>query len=259
MKTKTVGYILASMLLFSGARLPASRRQAKAQGHPVSPSTAEPGNAATASGRKVFAAMLQKTLDVKKLKAVDTFTAYGGYRGAPTSYLLTFVGRVVEARQQGKGNKDSLLVIRFEKVRGILPGNQEVPVDLALQAIVAPLAVKWSPSPIIVDSYPCDSKTDPKCVEKENKEGGLSHLGDPTLSVCENRPTKANPKPTCSCDPLSEASGLYGFPDFSVLPLAANPDRDFAITSVRTNVHFEEGTYFVLSGPDPPAVLSPQP
>jgi hypothetical protein len=185
-------------------------------------------------------------MDVKRLRAGDTFAAGGGDLNNPFSSRLTFVMRVIEAHQRGNGNNASLLVIQSEKV--ILGNDQEVPVDLELRAIAAPGDVVWWLSLIITDRYGCDYETHPKeCEEKQQDP----HLGDVVIrSNCEINLKKGNAQPIKSCVSLSAASGMCVFPNFSISPHSARPGHEFAISSQKRNVHFEEGTYFVLSGPD---------
>jgi hypothetical protein len=163
--------------------------------------------------------------------------------------------RVIEVHQRGNGNNDSLLVIRSEKV--ILGSNQEVPVDLELRAIAAPEDVVWWPSLIITDRYGCDYETHPRGCEEQQQD---PHLGDVVIrSTCEINLKKGNTQPTNSCVSLSEASGMYGFPDFSITPHSARAEHEFAISCAKRNVHFEKGTYFVLSGPDLRLLFKGQP
>jgi len=240
--TKKVAYILTTLLLLSGAGLLLDCERARAQGSPP-----------RVPGRTVFSATLEKAIDVKKLKVGNTFTASGADWSLPPSSPFTFVGRVLKASQIGKGNKNSLLIIRFEKV--ILDNKQEVQTDLELRAIADSRAVTWSGNVIITDRYGCDYQTDPIGCEEKQKD---PHLEDRlTRTVCENNPKKGTAPPGPKCVPLPAASGLYGFPDFSMSP----PDtgRDYVITSKTKNIHFEAGTYFVLSGPAPLTINKPEP
>lgn len=251
MNPETRAHVLSSMLLLSGVGLLTNRGWAKTQDEPVYPGVSGQGNSLTVPGMKVFAARIRKTIDVKRLKAGDTFAADGRDLKNPFSSRLTFVMRVIEVHQRGKGNNDSLLMIRSEKV--ILGSDQEVPVDLELRAIAAPGDVIWSPSLIITDHFGCNYEIYPKgCPEQQEDPYGEDLV---IRSTCEINLNKGNKQPTNSCISLSAASGMYGFPDFSMTPHSARPEHEFAISSSRRNVHFEEGTYFVLSGPDLPLLF----
>lgn len=233
--------ILSSMLLLMCIYPPASDGQTQGQ--------------AENSTDKIFVGMLEKVVDVKRLKVGDTANL-GGYivLSSSNSSLMTVVARVVDVHRMGNGNKDSLLVIRFEKA--ILGNTQELPVYLRLQAIVAPSNLQWSFPLIIVDHYPCDSKANPGCDKNENKqEVPLSQLQ--RIASDENR-KKASGQQSSGCVPLPESNGMYGFPDFSLVPRQADSNLTFAITSQKKNVRFEEGTYFVLSG-HLPETLNTQP
>jgi hypothetical protein len=168
MQMMSLGLILFSLSLLLCIEQPVNCGQVETQ-DPNSPSTVSPGRTPTPSGEKIFVAVLPKTADVKKLKAGDTITAFGTGLDGISPTLITFLGRVLEVHALGSGNKDSLLHIRFEKAK--FGNNQEVPVHLKAQAIVAPLAFHWSISPIIVDRYPCDYEADPKgCEERKTNK-----------------------------------------------------------------------------------------
>jgi hypothetical protein len=208
-----------------------------------------PGRTSASSDRRIFVATLPKTLAVKRLNAGDTVAAV--VLGDLTPPSITFLGRILEVHALGSGNKDSLLLIRFEKVK--FGNNQEVPVHLELQAVAAPLALKRSVSPIIVDRYPCDYEADPKgCEEKAHKQQDhiwQPQIGGMTTLVCEKNP-KGKGQAADDCIPVSLASGIYGFPDLSVAHYPGVSGQDFAITSVKKDVHLEPGTVLIFSGSD---------
>jgi hypothetical protein len=210
-------------------------------------SATAPEKTSAPSDRRIFIATLPKTVDVKRLNAGDTVAAVALVLTPPS---ITLLGRILEVHALGSGNKDSLLLIRFEKVK--FGNNQEVPVHLRLQAVAAPLALKQSVSPIIVDRYPCDYQADPKgCEEKAQKQDHIwqPQIGGMTTLVCEKNP-KDKGQPIDDCVPASLASGIYGFPDLSVAYYPGASGQDFAITSVKKDVHLEQGTVLIFSGSD---------
>jgi hypothetical protein len=258
MKTMSRCPILLSFLVLSCIKQPANCAQTKTP-DPI-PSTTAPGKTSATSVGRVFVATLPKAVDVKRLKAGDRLTAVGTGSGGLSSAPITYLGRVVETRALGSGNKDSLLLIRFEKVKH--DNNQEVPLRLILRAVVSPLAIRWSISPIIVDSYPCDYEADPKgCDEKTKKHDPESQptFGGPMAFVCEKNPKKGKGQPADNCIPVSEASGVYGFPDLSVSPYPDGSDLDFAITSIKKSVHLEQGTVLIFSRSGTRLTQTPQP
>jgi hypothetical protein len=235
---------LFSLFLLLCVGPPAIRGQSKTQDS-SSPNTTAPGKTSVPSDGRIFVVTLSKTVDVKKLKAGDIITAYAPFLGIPTSPSVSFQGRVLEVHALGGGNMDSLLLIRIEGLR--VGNNQETPAHLKLQAVVAPLDFKWSISPIIVDRFPCDPDAAPKgCGEKADKRDDISGLGGGGR-VCEKNPKKGTGQPGDNCVPVSEASGVYGFPDLSVTPYPSGSEKDFAITSIKKNVHLEQGTVLIFS------------
>jgi hypothetical protein len=242
------GPISFSLLLLLSIGQRANCGQVESQ-DPNSSGTNAPGKTSAASGKRIFVATLPKTVDVKKLKAGDTLAAVESNLGILIASPITFSGRILDVHTLGSGNKESRLVIRFESLK--FGDNQELLVDLKLQAVVSPLALKWSFSPIIVDRYPCDYEADPKgCQEKAQKQEHISQpgVGGMTRIVCKKNPKHGQGQPSDDCVPVSEARGAYGFPDLSVAPYPDDSAQDFAITSIRKNVHLEQGTILIFSG-----------
>jgi hypothetical protein len=238
--------ILFSCLLLSSIERSVTFAQIEFQdGGPTSATAPEKTSAS--SDRSIFVATLPKTVDVKRLNAGDTVAAVCLVLTPPS---ITFLGRILKVHALGSGNKDSLLLIRFGKVK--FGNNQEVPVQLKLQAVAAPLALKHSVSPIIVDRYPCNYQANPKgCEEKAQKQDHVwqPQIGGMTTLVCEKNP-KGKGQPTDDCIPVSLASRIYGFPDLSVAYYPGASGLDLAITSVKKDVHLEQGTVLIFSGSD---------
>jgi hypothetical protein len=250
----SVGPILFSLLLLLCIEHPANREQAKTQDS-NSPSATAQVKTREPTGERIIVVTLPKTADVKRLKAGDTLTAVATEdtptavaTGVPISPRVTFVGRVLEVHALGSENKDSLLLVRFEKPR--VGNNQEAPVNLGLQAVVAPAAWKWSISPIIVDRYPCDYEAHPKgCEENADKQDPTSQPGFTGLMrlVCERNRTRGKAQTGNNCVPVSEARGVYGFPGLSIASSPNGSERDIAFTSISKNVHLERGTVLIFS------------
>jgi hypothetical protein len=255
----TIGRILFLFLLLLSIGRWANCGQAESQ-NPNSSSANPPGKTSAASGDRVFVATLSKSVDAKKLKAGDTITAIETNLGILTPSPITFLGRILEVHTLDSGNKESRLLIRFESLK--FADNQELHAHLKLQAVVSPLALKLSVSPIIVDQYPCEYQVDPKgCEEKAHKEDHISQpaMGGMTKIVCKKNPKHGQGQPGDDCVPVSEANGAYGFPDLAVQPYPHDSAQDFAITSIRKNVHLEQGTVLIFSGSATELSQKPQP
>lgn len=101
--------------------------------------------------------------------------------------------------------------------------------------------------------YPCDYEAHPTgCEEKADKQDPTSQpgYGGVTRLVCEKNRNKGKGQPADNCVPVSEARGVYGFPDLSIAPYPLDSERDFAFTSISKNVHLEQGTVLIFSGAD---------
>ena len=248
MTMMSAGPILFSLLLLLSIEQRANCGRVESQ-DPNSSGTNAPAQKSAASDKRIFVATLPNTVDVKKLKAGDTLTVVGTNLAILTPSPITFLGRILEVHTLDSGNKESRLVIRFESLK--FGDNQELLVHLKLQAVVSPLALKWSFSPIIVDRYPCDYEADPQgCEEKARNQDHISQpaVGGMTKIVCKKNPKHGQGQPGDDCVPLSEASGAYGFPNLSVAPFPDDSAQDFAITSIKKNVHLEQGTVLIFSG-----------
>lgn len=216
--------------------------------------------AAPTRGEKVFAVTLAKTLDAKKVTAGSTVTTYQADSIDPSSPgNIVVLGWVLDSHAKGKGNADSLLVLRFDKVK--FGNNQEVSAHLKLLAVAAPRATRLLFSPVMVDTFPCDDEAHPKeCLEakKQNQIEDLG-LGPMKMSICRRNPAKGRGQPRDICVLASKAHGIYGLPDLSLAPSPADSEQDFAIMSKKKNVHLEKNTVFIFSSSDIHTPPAPQP
>jgi hypothetical protein len=213
-----------------------------------------------APGERIFAATLAKMLDVKKVKAGSAVTAYQADSIAPGSRgSMVVLGRVLAVHAREKGNADSVLLLRFDKIR--FGNNQEVSVHVKLQAVAAPRATRLLFSPVMVDPFPCDGEAHrEECLEakKQNQIADLG-LGPMKMSICKRNPVQGKGQPRDVCILASKAHGIYGLPDLSLAPYPADSEQDFAITSKKKNVHLEENIVFIFSSSDIHTPPAPQP
>jgi hypothetical protein len=241
-----------SLTLLASTLFP-SPSSAQLKGDPKSsPLETLPATTLPVSARKVLAVILPKALDAKKIKPGDTFTAFLAApdflpsMGSTTQAALVI--RVIDAHPDGDNSGNSSLVLRFEP-----PGSNSAsaaPLRLQLQSVAAPSTFQWSPSPIIVDRFPCDPKVSRKgCNNEDNDDDVESQLDKPSLSLCNPARTKDKSRaPTC--DDFNNSHGIYGYPDLSLSPPAADSANTSTIISTKKNLKLESGTILILSGPD---------
>jgi hypothetical protein len=257
MKSSRTFYVLVFLFL-SACAMQAGHQQELVTQTPVSASAHGPGDpSATPPRKKVFAVTLPHSLDVKNLNSGAIFQVSRDVYDASAASPETFLGHVAEAQEKGHENQASLLVVGFEKVT--LVNKQEVHEHLRLEAIVAPPNMHISPSPVIVDRYPCDYEANPVgCKEKEDNETDMPKVAMVERSICTENPKPSQGQAKSDCVSLTEASGAYGFPDFTLSAHSGDTGFNSAIASSKRNVRFEPGTYFVLSELSPDSSPNPQ-
>ncbi len=213
-----------------------------------------------APGERIFVATLARTLDARKVKAGTAVIAYQADSIDPSSPgNIVVLGRVLDSHASGKGNADSLLLLRFDKVR--FGNNQEVSGHLKLQAVAAPLATRLLTSPAMVDRFPCDDDAHHKECLEAKKQNQIADLGlEPIyMNICRRNPAKGKGQARDICVPAAKAHGIYGFPDLSLSPYPADSEQGFAIVSKSKNIQLERNTVFVFSSSDIRIPATPQP
>jgi hypothetical protein len=256
-------YPLISVLFLLASFLNPSPIHAQVKAQPPLPPVEQPATASSATTppaprKRIIVATIPKSLDLKKLKSGDTFTALVSTT-VDSYYLLGLYGasilvRVVEAQPQSDGN-DSRLALRFEKAA---PGSGNAAVlPLELEAVASPDSVTWSVPIAIVDRFPCDPKVDrDKCTKPYDDDDSVeSRLSTFQLLLCHTKKQHGNTGPQNDCVYTSEAHGIYGYPDLSLLPPTAENTSGLTIVAPRKKVKLAEGTLLILSGPDVKAAL----
>jgi hypothetical protein len=242
-----VGLLLVvCILLVSSARLGADLNQTR---DPVHDSSGKVPSRNSPVPDRIFVATLAKSLDVKRLKAGDRLLATGFDPQSVTAQPILFSGEILQAYTLKSGRTESLISIRFDKLKfGV---DQERSVNLALRALVSSETLN-APAPLIIpDRYPCDYDADPKgCDEKSRTQDRTwqADVGKISQIVCRKAMKPGGGQPDDECVSLSNASGVYGFPDLSIGPPSGDTPREFSITSHEKNVYLASGTIFVLFG-----------
>ena len=100
-----------------------------------------PNSSSSFAAGTVIGAELTKSIDAKKAKSGDQFTAkvlndLRSESGVVVPRGSKLVGHVTEAKPRAKGESDSILGIAFDKIE--VKNGQEIPVHAAIQAVARP-------------------------------------------------------------------------------------------------------------------------
>src|SRR2546422_4288516 len=125
-----------------------SGTEASANASASTSATAQAGqNSATISSGTTFEAALDKPLDAKKNKEGDKVFAHTTQAVKQDGQVIIpkgskLVGHVTQAKARGKGESESALGIVFDQA--VLRNGQEIPVNLAIQAVASAQAAASS-------------------------------------------------------------------------------------------------------------------
>src|SRR5579862_7995507 len=90
------------------------------------------------------------------------------------------------------------------------------PSNSQIQAVASPASVSWTPSPVIVDRFPCDPKVARNGCDKPNENDPESRLDAPPLVLCGKASSNNQKTVQPRCALQDEARGIYGYPDLSL-------------------------------------------
>jgi hypothetical protein len=166
--------------------------------------------------------------------------------------------RVIDASRLNKNSGDSRISLRFEPLHPGTGLSQKPVLHLEIQAVASPVSISWSPSPVIVDRFPCDPQVARNGCDKSDQDDPVSRLDSMRLAFCDKDKSRKPQTTQSTCASPADARGVYGYPDLS---LTANADgtSTTTITSAKKNVKLEAGTYLVLIDPDIDAVAQLHP
>ena len=160
-----VGLLLVvCMLLVSSTRLGADLKQVQDS---IQDASGKVPSASSPVPDRIFVATLAKSLDVKRVKVGDRILATGFDSQSVTAQPILFSGEILQAYTLKSGKTESLISIRFDRLKfGV---DQERYVNLALRALVSSETLN-APLPLIIpDRYPCDYNADPKGCEEKSR------------------------------------------------------------------------------------------
>jgi hypothetical protein len=260
------------------ASVDASRQgsEASGSGSATASGAAQAGqNSASLAGGSTFHAALSAPLDSKKCKPGDPVNARttepaksDGKTVFPKGTKL--VGHVTEASARGKGDSESALGIVFDKA--ILKNGQEVPVNVAIQAIAsAETSARAAGSDIDTTGDMGGSTAGSGVAGGRGALGGMTSAAGGTAGTVTN--TAANAGGTtrdglnaagnltgsaastssgaiggldAAGQLASNSQGVFGLNGLNLSAATSNTTRGSLITSAGKNVHLDSGTHMLL-------------
>lgn len=209
----------------------------------------EPGAVTLPSGTAVNAE-LNSSVDSKKAKVGDKVEAhtteeikYAGRIIVPKGAKLE--GHVTEATARSKGDSGSTLAIQFD--RAIAKKGEEIPLNVAILAIAAPLPDFSGGAP--------GSGSDPRggggAPTANGSPMGTSHAptatpGTPNYPGAADGTMGANGAAQLS----AKSRGVYGLSDLKLMAASSDAGQTTVITSSGKNVRLDGGTRLLLVVPE---------
>jgi hypothetical protein len=235
-------------------------------GMQTSPGTATQGSTSAAPGASssgggfaagtVIGAELSKSIDAKKAKAGDQFTAIvlNDLRtdsGVTIPRGSKLIGHVTEAKPHAKGESDSVLGIAFDKIE--VKKGPEIPVHAAIQAVARPQTAPAMEESGTSGGNAGSAPNNPGYGGMPAGRSGGSMASPPGSSPSGSQGPSAAGMPAGTSGQaggadsnggLTSASrGVLGIEGVSLTPQA---NQGSVLTSSRGNVHLDSGTQMVL-------------
>jgi len=257
------------------ATIPVERTQAQASSGASASSSAsaesKQTNAGLASGT-VFNAALNAPIDSKKCKPGDAVTAHttenvkaDGNTVLPKGSKL--VGHVTQATARAKGDSESALAVTFD--RAILKSGEEVPLNIAIQAMAAAQTASSAPDADLDTMGSAGaSAAGSGMAGGRGAPGGLTSTagkavgsvtnttagaGDAALHSAVSSTTGVAGASRGAVGGLSAAGqltsnsrGMFNMKGLTLNAAAANGTQGSVITSASKNVHLDNGTRMLM-------------
>lgn len=204
-----------------------------------------------------FNAPLDDTLDTRKSKAGDQFTAqtaedvsYEGCIVFPKGTKIT--GHILRVTSSGHGHAGSVIFIQFDKA--VMKDGGEVMLNAGIQALTM-----GAVPPLPADA---DSKA-AKAVPVDASEGNGTASNPTVVSTIYEAPrTSVRPPLGSPLVPEGEftaeglftpdSKGAFGRPDVKVYTPTSEGSHGTVLLSVKKNMHLEPGTHLLLVIQPPP-------
>jgi hypothetical protein len=210
-------------------------------------------NSTSLAGGSTFNAVLRAPLDSKKCKpgdAVNARTTEPAKSDGKTVFPkgTKLVGHVTQASARGKGDSESALGIVFDKA--ILKNGEEVPVNVAIQAIAsAETGARAAGSDIDTMGGLGTSTAGSGTAGGRGALGGVTSAAGGTAGTVTN--TAANAGGTtrgldAAGQLASNSQGVFGLNGLNLSSATSNSTQGSLITSAGKNVHLDSGTQMLL-------------
>jgi hypothetical protein len=227
------------------------------------PTTQPPNQSATAgqtgvSSRiapgSVIPVQLTKTVDAKKAKTGDEVVAKVTQDLKNTSGVVIMpkdtevIGHVTEAQRRDKEQKESELVIAFDKA--VIKNGETMQMPMSIQAIIATPnqnSTQNAQNSQGGSGYPGGSMPAGSPSQSGSTSQGSSHAPAGGAESMPTAPASAENNPTPSPQPqiTGNTQGVIGISNLT-LAAGSNPQQGSVVTSEKNNVKLEGGTFMLL-------------
>ena len=210
---------------------------------PAHARAAQESAAGLSAGTGIYAE-LNSGVDTKKAKAGDAITLHttGAVKSSDDRMILPkgtkIIGHVTQSEAKSKGANESTLGLAFDEA--VLKDGHEVPLNLMVQAIAAPVSHSVDPG-----ASPPESGVAQGTV-RSSPMGGRSTptASQPPTSGVSSGATVQDVNPQVQLGPNSH--GVVGMHGLTLSRATANNALVAVVTSQGKNVRLESGTRFLL-------------
>jgi hypothetical protein len=235
MKTRRLApFVTSAMIAACIAASPASAQDSAATGR---------SEASLAGGTAIYAD-LNSSIDSKKAKSGDAVMAHTteALKSADDRTILPkgtkIVGHITQASARSKGAGESTVSIEFDKA--ILKDGGEMPLNLVIQALAAPVSFS-APPDLGTPSSTGTTRTSPM----SGAHGGPPSASAPQSGVGSGNGPELGANSSDTLGPNSR--GVYGLNGLKLGTAPANNNGQVSIvTSDGKNVHLDSGTRLLL-------------
>jgi hypothetical protein len=208
-----------------------------------------------------FNASLDDTLDTRKTKAGDAFTAQTVEDVSYESCIVfpkgtKIMGHIVRVTSSTRGHAGSAFFIQFDKA--VMKDGGEVILNAGIQALTI-----GAVPPLPADGYPAKEAA-PRAVPVQANEGSGASSSDPVIvsTIYEGPRTTIRPPRGSPLVPEGEftaeglftleSKGAFGRPDVKVYTPTSEGSHGTVLLSAKKNIHLEAGTHLLLVVQPPP-------
>jgi hypothetical protein len=220
-------------------------------------------NAGLASGT-AFNAALSSPVDSKKSKPGDPVTARTteGVKSEGKTILpkgTKLIGHVTRASARAKGDSESVLAITFD--RAILRNREEVPLNVAMQAIASAQAAAASEADLDTMGSAGASAVGSGMAGSHRAGGGLVSTAGGAVGSVTNTAANVGAAGGAAVNSTlgasvgglnpagqftSNSQGVFGMNGLNLTSVATNGTQGSVITSTSKNVHLDSGTRMLM-------------